>query len=334
MPFQRDIGIRFPSDTSQGGVASFSMTGRTVKRFIARGSRYTKPLHNRSSWAQAVGDNWFRNSLSLSDLSAPEPVNYARFIDARKTKIVDSIKERLLGGEYRAGIDTTLEVIEDNELVKSDSATRKSFPIQTTGVVHSNLNSQGRLIFYHGWEEVVWRADVLRWVKKVNGRSSENTNQRAIHGPSNGKLAMPFTAFGILTIVRSLFESGEKKWQAIFWNNFTGILFGEIVNVFNSGEFYRARSYEYSLEAINQPNVLRNLPNAQRVQANIGDPCIIVVVPSTTKDLHLLAFTEGYATVQCSNNPPLPLESGGQPTNVFNYVFGTRDDTNAIGQAI
>lgn len=340
MAFQRDIGIKFPSDTSQGGVTSFSMTGRTVKRFIARGSRYSKPLHSRSAWAAAVGDNWFRNSLSLSDLSTPEPVNYARFVDIRKTKIVDSIKESLIGGEHRAGIDTDLIIDKAPGFAKADSQGRKIFPAKIIPPIEQfNIGSPPEAAFAHNWVEVAWDSSIGAYNQLKNGRNpaGDLTQYGAIHRPSSGRLALPFNSIVTMYIEKT----PNSKWHVSFDTDFSGVLLGIITDRSGSigGDItYDARSVAFPTLIIEDTiPVNRGIQDARYFAALIDDPCLIVVPSEITLDPFLVLITELADSVFCDsqNQPPGTLGAGFSRRPGFErFVQPIPDAVNAIGQAL
>lgn len=336
MAFTRDLGIQFPSDATQAAPSS-SQAARSAYRYLARGSRYGGQLGKLSGFEYPLGIHFFKNLMPKSTTGTPEPVEYARFIDARKTKIVDTIKEGITGDTHRAGLDTLIEVGIDPNLTQGDATPRKTFFAKLDGQVDSELIGND-LVFNHGWDEAIWDHSIKAWRTVAGGLNSHTniTTQRAIHGPSNGRLSMPFVA----VVEMTLHLTWDGSWKAIFDTDFNGVCLAEILSrssTFGPDIFYQAISYAYDQVSVtNTIPIGRQLDGAFYNAANIGDPCWIIVEPSTALNLWLIVPTEFANTVQCTAGAAaLPIGSPASEINqLHDFAFTDPNAVGAISQAI
>lgn len=331
----RDVGIQFPSDQSIG-INLSPVTGRVPHRFIARGSRYSHSLGTKVGWDFGIGTSFFGNTLPGTDLGPPPAVPYTRFIDVRKTQLVDSILERTTGSFYRAGFDTLTIIENDNALQTQDGIPRKGFPAKLTGTVITALDSEGVSRYRHEWYEVIWNETDAQWYQKQGGRNSfaDIALQGAMHKPSSGRIALPFAH--IVTI--NFDRSAEGGWAPSFHADFAGQLLGRITAQSD------AEGVDISYDIISVHNPLlefigvfpsnRVLDGATYVAATVGDPCIILIESLTELSAWFIVFTEYVETVVCPAPKNITQLGGGSRYTPDSFYVHYPDAANAIGQAM
>lgn len=335
MAIIRDIGIQFPSDQSIG-INLSPVTGRTPHRFIARGSRYSHSLGTKVGWDFGIGTSFFGNTLPGTSLGPPPEVPYTRFIDVRKTQLVDSIKERISGSFYRAGLDTLTEVENDNALQTQDSIPRKGFPAKLTGTVVSALDSGGVSRYRHEWFEVVWNEPDAHWDQKQDGRNSfaDIALQGAMHKPSSGRLALPFEHIVTMNFDRST----GGGWAPSFHADFAGELLGRITARSDA----EGINISYDIESVHNPLLEfigvfpsnRVLDGATYVAATVGDPCTILIESLTNLSAWFIVFTEYVETVVCPAPANAEQLGGGSRYTPDSFYVHYPNAAGAIGQAM
>lgn len=330
MAIQRDLGISKPSDLTQG-ILTIVSAGRSAKRFVARGSRHSANMRDRQTWASKVGDAWFKNSLPKSTVEPLAPNAYPSFIDLRKTKIVDTIKESLTGQEYRAGIDTLADVKIDNELDRATTTQAKTFWAKLTG-----LNIKINNIWRHGWVEVVWSTATEQFITLTGGRLSTSTDTRAIHSGSNGLQNIPHEHHVLMTITRTV----EGSWEAIFVSNQIAKVFAGVITSIDA-PLDNAQRYSAEVHSTDQGLNVSNhfpenhlIPEVNHFPCLPGDPCLIFRDEVFGGSSRLIVFNESHQSIGCPT-PPSASQIGnaaGSNNNVF--FASTPSAEGAIGQAL
>ena len=331
MAFTRDLGIQFPADATQAAPGS-SLTARRAYRYLVRGSRYGGQLGKLSGFEYPLGITFFRNLMPKSKVDVPEPIEYARFIDVRKTKLVDGIKELIFGTMYRGSLTHQLDVEKKSGQQRDVSWSRRVFPAKLTGVAFINE------AYLHEWHEVEWDNGTVQWTIKEGGFSSEGSlAKRAIHGPSDGQLGIS-TAEYVLMDIRL---EANGAWRAIFSNGNQGIWIAKITDVIETGsapplydaEALPVEQYPDITVASHMP-LNRLVNNAKYNPVSIGDPCFLIR-KNFNQSIRLVILTENIDTVECPATP-LPSQLGKSlgVSNELIYVNNNPSAVGAIGQLI
>ena len=332
MAFTRDLGIQFPADATQAAPGS-SLTARRAYRYLVRGSRYGGQLGKLSGFEYPLGITFFRNLMPKSKVDVPEPIEYARFIDVRKTKLVDGIKELIFGTMYRGSLTHQLDVEKKPGQQRDVSWSRRVFPAKLTGVAFINQ------AYLHEWYEVEWDNGTVQWTIKEGGFSSEGSlAKRAIHGPSDGQLGIS-TAEYVLMDIRL---EANGAWRAIFSNGNQGFWVGKITGLSEIGSntpLYDARALPVEqypdITVTETAPINRLIMDAKYQPSNVNDPCLFI--RETFADpIRLIILTEVIETVVCPN--PImfsnPIGSPKGINSVVSFVNNSPNAIGAIGQAI
>lgn len=335
MSFTRDLGIQFPSDATQAG-PSTPLLARSVYRYVTRGSRYGGQLGKLSGFEYPLGITFFRHLMPKSTIGVPVPVEYAKFLDLRKTKIVDSIKEIVFGTEFRAGLDTELDINKIQGFDQGHTHERRNFFAKISGTL---FLTQGG-VFLVGWHEVVWDKFGEEWVQKPNGYSSiqGQTNSYAFHAPSSGQ----HEHLGEDIVQMSLVETADGFVRATFVTESEGVFLSVITQVQDLGSinptYWAQAEPEEQYPNINVSNVApwnRLVQPVKYNRANVGDKCLIF----TSKNqgyIGLWVFTETIDTIDCPapNAFQAPLDDPTARLNDVVYVNTNPNAVGAIGQAL
>ena len=333
MAFTRDLGIQFPSDATQASPSS-TLAARRGYRYLSRGSRYGGQLGKLSGFEYPLGITFFKNLLPRSDLGAPEPVDYARFIDLRKTKVVDSVKEAIFGTQFRSSLDTELLIDDTEGFAKQESRELRTFPAKLLG----GGGFEGD-VFLSDWHEVVWDNSLGAWIQRDGGQTSIGGGlaAQAFHRPSSGLLTFAGISIVDMTLARTIDGDIRASFATI---NTTGTLFHAVitsVSVLGPTPVYDAQALpESQFPGINVTNQLpdnRLIVPIEIIPAQIGEFCIIV--QGGLNDFKLWIMTETVGTVNCPGALTFqgPIDDPGARVSTVNYVHNPSAE-GAIGQAI
>lgn len=332
MAFTRDLGIQYPSDATQISPSS-TLTARKGWRYITRGTRYGANLGKLSGFEYPLGITFFRNLMPKSNVGLPEHVEYARFIDVRKTKIIDTVKESIFGTTFRSGLDHQLTVQSKDELQQEAAISRLVFHAKVTGNHISNN------IWYHTWHQVEWDTNSREWIFKdggLNSNNSTNNQKEAIHAPSGGVWGLSASEI----VVMSVTIQARGSWRASFMGGSQGIWMGQITSSIPNGNFplYDAEALpttQYPEITVSSTAPINRLIGVVRYfPAATADPCIFIRT-ATDSTLSLIVLTETIDTIECPDplGFPAPLDDPGARLNRAIFVHNPTA-VGAIGQAL
>ena len=304
----RDHGIQFPSDEAMTPPNS-PLLSRQMYNYLSRGSTFKRNFQTLGSGIPLqLGIRFFGQLLPNMALGQAAEIPYAPIIDVRKTKVIDTIKEALLGSPgNEQPSQTSLTSLMDLDIVDGDSQSHINLHTRFNARILSQQGGfpgGGKL---HEWEEVAWDPVSTTFVGVVDGYSSNGIpGKRAIHAPSKGLLAVSGQPIVQITLVKTT----NGPWIATFEaSGATEVLAAKVTGVSGpTNATYDAEAIvDATISVSGSTPMNRGIVGVDYLSGSVFNLCLLIW-DNDFQNYGLLIFGEQINTTACQPGFPTGAE--------------------------